>query len=76
MVSKKLKTNTSPTLFGLVIQVWFRLHIRCNHLRFDIGMELSGVLSMCFINVDYSKYGIDLEQILSLRLVDLAEMAP
>ncbi|XP_077717892.1 uncharacterized protein LOC144291874 [Canis aureus] len=48
MVSKKLKTNTSPTLFRLVIQVWFRLHIRCNHLRFDIGMELSGLISAFF----------------------------
>ena len=45
-------------------------------MRFEIGIEISGVLSMCFINVDYSKYGMVLEQTLSLRLVDLAEMAP
>lgn len=74
--SKRLKTKTSPVLFRLVIQVWFGFHNRCNHMRFETGIEISGVLSMGFISVDYSKYGMVLEQTLSLRLVDLAEMAP
>lgn len=74
--SKRLKTKTSPILFQLVIQVCFRFHIRCNHMRSEIGIEMSGGLSTCFINVDYSKYGMVLEQTPSLKLVDLAEMAP
>lgn len=78
--SRKLNQK-SLNYFQLVIQVWFRFHIKCNHMRLEIWTEINRILSIYFITVhaiylkvDYSNYGMVLDK-LCLKLAGLAEMA-
>ena len=58
---QEAKTEASLICFQLVIQVWFSLHFRCNHMRLEIWTEINGISGMHLISVDYSKCVVVLE---------------